>query len=88
VAPIMLDRPSTLNAFAHETLTQLRRAVDLAVEDPAVVGIVITGAGRGFCSGLDSSELTASVDLGSAGRIDPGDDLPGFLSWLIDIENP
>jgi enoyl-CoA hydratase/carnithine racemase len=45
VALITLNRPSTLNSFTHETLVQLRRAVDVAANDPAVAGIVITGAG-------------------------------------------
>lgn len=31
------------------------------VADPAVVGIAITGAGRGFCAGLDASVLQTTT---------------------------
>lgn len=54
VALIRLERPEKLNALTYPMLAAIRRAVDAAAADPAVVGIVITGSGRGFCSGLDS----------------------------------
>ena len=57
VATITLNRPETLNALTHSMLAALRAAVDARQRDPRVVGIVITGAGRGFCSGLDAAVL-------------------------------
>ena len=51
VATITLNRPDRLNAFTYLTLGELRDAMESANADPAVVGIVITGAGRGFCAG-------------------------------------
>ena len=84
VALITLDRPAVLNAFTHSMLGEIRDAVETAVADPAVVGIVITGAGRGFCAGLDASVLSATTAGGSAGRPPIAEDeLPGLFSYFI-----
>jgi enoyl-CoA hydratase/carnithine racemase len=89
VATVTLNRPEKLNAFTYDTLRELREAVTRAAEDPAVVGIVITGAGRGFCAGLDSSVLTESTGRGSSGRPDlVGDELPGLFTWLLRVDKP
>jgi len=57
VAVLRLNRPDKLNAFTYHTLSEIRHAVDACVADRRVVGIVITGAGRGFCAGLDAATL-------------------------------
>jgi enoyl-CoA hydratase/carnithine racemase len=89
VATITLNRPEKLNAFTYDTLRELREAVGRAAADSDVVGIVITGAGRGFCAGLDSSVLTESTGRGSAGRPDLADDeLPGIFTWLLSVDKP
>jgi 2-(1,2-epoxy-1,2-dihydrophenyl)acetyl-CoA isomerase len=55
VSVITLFDPSTLNAAGLELMNDLRKAVDGAIADPAVRAIVITGEGRGFCSGANLS---------------------------------
>ena len=60
VAILRLNRPEKLNAFTFETLLEIRAAIKVAVADPRVVGIVITGNGRGFCAGLDAQALAAA----------------------------
>ena len=89
VAVITLDRPAVLNAFTYSMLREIRDAVETAVADPAVVGIVITGAGRGFCAGLDASVLSATTAGGSAGRpaIDEHE-LPGLFSYFVQQPKP
>ncbi|HEX7944849.1 MAG TPA: enoyl-CoA hydratase-related protein, partial [Phenylobacterium sp.] len=52
---LTLNDPSTLNAAGLELMADLRKAVDAAIADPAVRAIVITGEGRGFCSGANLS---------------------------------
>src|SRR5579875_1039543 len=47
VAVITLNRPEALNAWTMRMAAEVRHAVYRAEKDPAVVGIVITGAGRG-----------------------------------------
>lgn len=87
VATITLQRPATLNALTHRMLRDFRAAVDAAVRDPRVVGIVITGAGRGFCSGLDASVLQATATAGSGTR-PVSDDVPGLFTWLLQVPKP
>ncbi len=68
VATITLNRPETLNALTLPMLAAFREAVENAAGDPRVVGIVVTGAGRGFCSGLDASVLQPTTTTGSSSR--------------------
>jgi enoyl-CoA hydratase/carnithine racemase len=69
VATITLDRPEALNAWTTRMGAEVRHAVGRASVDPAVVGIVITGAGRGFCAGADLNMLTTISGGGTeAGR--------------------
>jgi enoyl-CoA hydratase/carnithine racemase len=50
---ITLNRPEALNAITRSMLKELHQALDEAEEDPEIRAIVLTGAGRGFCSGFD-----------------------------------
>jgi len=70
-------------------LRALRAAVDDAATDARVVGIVITGQGRGFCAGLDASVLAKTSAAGSAGKPaqTPGE-LPGLVSYLLRVPKP
>jgi enoyl-CoA hydratase/carnithine racemase len=88
VALITLDRPEVLNAFHYPMLDEIRRAIDAAVADPAVVGIVITGNGRGFCAGLDASVLAKTTEGGSSGRPVVTDELPGLFGYFNDVPKP
>jgi 2-(1,2-epoxy-1,2-dihydrophenyl)acetyl-CoA isomerase len=56
VALITLNRPERMNAVNYEILTGLVEAVRRAADDPDVGCVVVTGAGRGFCSGGDLKE--------------------------------
>jgi len=52
-ATITLNRPEALNAISLPMLNSLSKALRDADADQAVRVIVMTGAGRGFCAGLD-----------------------------------
>jgi enoyl-CoA hydratase/carnithine racemase len=53
IATITLNRPESLNAFTDALLTEWVDAIETAKTDPKVRVLVVTGAGRGFCSGMD-----------------------------------
>lgn len=57
IATLTLNRPERLNALDAALRTALAEALHRNDADPAVHAIVITGAGRGFCAGLDLAEL-------------------------------
>src|SRR5262245_5803703 len=89
VALIRLNRPDKLNAFTYPMLAEIRRAVEAAAADSRVVGIVITGNGRGFCAGLDAETLAATTTSGGSARERPrGDALPGLFSYFLRLPNP
>lgn len=50
---LTLARPDRLNAFDFDMLTEIRTVLWQANFDPAIKALVITGKGRGFCSGRD-----------------------------------
>ena len=67
VQTITLNRPETLNAFTRAVHDGLRAALKEA-RDPEVRAVVITGAGRGFCSGQDLTEFGEMPDVGAGLR--------------------
>ena len=57
VATLLFNRPDKLNALTPGMLHQFLRTVRRAANDPAARVIVVTGAGRSFCAGLDLSVI-------------------------------
>ncbi len=72
VAVVTLNRPQALNSFTREMHRSLWAALDRAEANSAVRALVLTGAGRGFCAGLDLSELDFTPGPGLLERADPG----------------
>jgi enoyl-CoA hydratase len=64
-ATITLNRPDKLNAMNKTTVREIDRAVAMAVADPDVNALVITGAGRAFSSGYDLQGADYDVDIES-----------------------
>src|SRR5437588_5158667 len=61
VGVLTLDEPATLNAMTPDLLGDLAVAIGEMTDDPQVRALVLTGAGRGFCSGQN---LKAAQILG------------------------
>ncbi len=57
VATIRLNRPDTLNSLTFEVYTELARAFAELQDDTSVRTVVLTGEGRGFCSGGSVTEI-------------------------------
>ena len=61
VAVLTFDRPDTLNSLTFKIYAQLERLFAELADDDAVKSIVLTGAGRGFCSGGSVDEIIAPL---------------------------
>lgn len=91
LAVIRLERPEALNALTLPMIAEVHRLARAAEADPDVVAICITGAGRGFCAGIDMSVLGEHT-RGEAP--DPAPTAPGarprpaLFSFLLDISKP
>ena len=57
VATLTLNRPDRMNAWTPEMEERYFDLLERADDDPSVRVIVVTGAGRGFCVGMDSAVL-------------------------------
>jgi 2-(1,2-epoxy-1,2-dihydrophenyl)acetyl-CoA isomerase len=53
VATITLNRPQALNALTFEMMFEVQEALAKIEADPSIRALILTGAGRAFCSGQD-----------------------------------
>jgi enoyl-CoA hydratase/carnithine racemase len=61
VATITLSRPERLNALTFEVYTELRDTFRALNSEPGVRAVVITGAGRAFCTGGDVEDIIGAL---------------------------
>jgi enoyl-CoA hydratase/carnithine racemase len=66
VATITLDRPEKLNAYTTEMGDEIYEAFGRCREDDSVRVVILTGAGRGFCAGVDLDHLKSREAGGNA----------------------
>jgi len=64
IATLTLNRPERLNALSDTLRDDLYDAVTKSAADPSVGVLVITGAGRGFCSGGDVKSMSERDQTG------------------------
>ncbi len=88
VRTITLNRPERLNAIDPELAEALPRAVDEAACSDDVRVVVITGAGRGFCSGLDISTPPRLPESTRVERLDPLAWVGRWATALVACEKP
>lgn len=79
VAVVELHRPETLNAFNVLMATELHAALGAIAVDQDVRAVMLTGAGRGFSSGLDL--ISSGLPTLPSGR-------PDARSVLLELFNP
>ncbi len=60
IVTITLDSPHNANALSSRLLAELKAELERAMADPAVRVLVLTGAGKVFCSGADLKEASAT----------------------------
>jgi enoyl-CoA hydratase/carnithine racemase len=98
IATLSFNRPERLNAWTPRMGDEIRHALASAESDPRVVVVIVTGEGRGFCSGADLRALDAlsqGQSLGENGAplaADPGDpsmrSYRGTFSYPMSIPKP
>jgi enoyl-CoA hydratase/carnithine racemase len=62
VADVRLDRPDKLNALDAEMFAALGRVGAALHDEPGLRAVVLHGAGRSFCAGLDKDAFRAMAD--------------------------
>ncbi len=58
IATLTLNRPGVLNALSEELRGRLAQAIGDLEHDDEVGVVILTGAGRAFCAGLDLTEMS------------------------------
>jgi 2-(1,2-epoxy-1,2-dihydrophenyl)acetyl-CoA isomerase len=88
VHTITLNRPDRLNAVDQTLADELPRAIDAVATEDAIRVVLITGAGRGFCSGLDLSTPPSLPDATRAERLDPFAWVGRWVLSIVRCEKP
>jgi enoyl-CoA hydratase/carnithine racemase len=70
VVVLQLNRPERLNAINHVMVGELKETLAAVSADASVHAVVITGAGRGFCSGIDMRDFGPAIPEATAPAID------------------
>ncbi len=63
---VRLNRPDVLNAMTHALMDDLRDLWSAVARTPAVRTVLVTGSGRGFCAGADTTLLSEDLHLETA----------------------
>jgi enoyl-CoA hydratase len=77
VAVLTLNRPDKLNALLPEMVDALRSAFHDLTADPDARAVVLTGAGKAFCAGVDLAALARGADF----RASAGGDISPMLRF-------
>jgi 2-(1,2-epoxy-1,2-dihydrophenyl)acetyl-CoA isomerase len=89
IATITLNQPATLNALTYDVVVRLREIVDDVARDRNVRAVVLTGAGRGFCSGANllggTGEALAAGGMGVRGAVS---EMNRVLVDVAEMEKP
>jgi 2-(1,2-epoxy-1,2-dihydrophenyl)acetyl-CoA isomerase len=97
VATITLNQPQTLNALTYDIVLRLREIVDEVAGDRDVRAVILTGAGRGFCSGANllggSGETLAAGGIGVRAAVMAMNELLADIAemekpWLAAVNGP
>ena len=88
---VRLNRPKQLNAINEVMRDEIARALASLANDPSVHAVVITGAGRGFCSGIDIRNFGPGMLAASAPAIERlrfQEAMAGLVRAVADLPQP
>ena len=66
IATLTLNRPDKSNAFDQDMWRALREALQWADDTPEARVVLLTGAGKNFCAGIDLAMLLNIQQIGRA----------------------
>jgi enoyl-CoA hydratase len=86
VAVVTLNRPQAMNALSQQLRSEYNRTMTEMKDRMDVDVVIVTGAGRAFCAGLDLKELGGEVDADG----DPLDAITNasVVQPMIDFDRP
>lgn len=84
VAAIRLNRPDRLNAIDFGLVADLHDALDEVAANDSCKVVILTGAGRGFCAGLDLKDYGNLPEPGGHPRFPAGQTGQNFLASLTE----
>ena len=83
VALLTMNRPERLNAMNADLVQDLHDHLDAIAVDPTIRVVVLTGAGRGFCAGVDISGYGTAPHTDTLGRVQTGLAVQKHIATLI-----
>jgi len=87
IATITLNRPDKRNAISYELIEDLSAALKEVVNSSARV-LILTGAGKAFCSGMDLDNLKALVGRSSEQNVEDSETMARLFRSLYDFPRP
>ncbi|MGB5948763.1 MAG: enoyl-CoA hydratase [Parvibaculum sp.] len=89
IATVTLNRPTAMNALSRELRQAIAETFEALEADPEVRAVILTGAGKAFCAGLDLKELGsgASTVNGTVTDKDPVTSIGHFSGPVIGAIN-
>src|SRR6202451_2842173 len=87
IVTITLNRPAKRNAISYELIQDLRAALDEVANSSALV-LILTGAGKAFCSGMDLDNLKALVGRSPEQSLKDSETMAQLFRSLYDFHKP
>ena len=87
LATITLNRPDKRNAISYELIEDLAAALDEVATSPALV-LILTGAGKAFCSGMDLDNLKALTGRSPEQSLKDSEVMARLFRSLYDFSKP
>lgn len=87
VAAITLNRPDKRNALSFQLLDELTRALDEVEKSTAQI-VILTGAGKAFCAGMDLEELKTLTGKSHAENVADSKTMAQIFRRLYEFPKP
>jgi methylglutaconyl-CoA hydratase len=87
IATITLNRPDKRNAISYELINDLLAALKEVADSPSMV-LILTGAGKAFCSGMDLDDLKALVGRLPEQNLKDSETMAHLFRSLYDFPKP